>query len=98
MIPVGFNIDVNEKTLLIAAGIVVVAIWYSRRQIETVAAAVNPVSADNVFNQAVTATGAAVSGDPGWTLGGWVYDLGHDSDTNEANPLGTLTDILTGVK
>lgn len=46
-----------------------------------IVAAVNPASDKNLLNRAVNATGSAVSGDSGWTLGGWVYDVLHAGDS-----------------
>lgn len=48
---------------------------------------VNPASSGNIVNRAVTATGAAVTGDSNWTLGGWIYDLTHPAyDPNSKTP------------
>lgn len=55
----------------------VLAVWYVKRQATAIVEAVNPVSPDNVINQGVEAIGTAVSGEQGWTLGGWLYDITH---------------------
>lgn len=41
--------------------------------------AVSPTNPDNVFYGGVNALGRALSGDPAWTLGGWLYDVTHPS-------------------
>lgn len=38
---------------------------------------INPLASGNIVNAGVTSAGQAISGDPGWTLGGWIYDLTH---------------------
>lgn len=43
----------------------------------------NPASPDNVVNRGVSAIGAAISGDPAWSLGGQLYDWTH---TDQADP------------
>ena len=62
--------------------------WLSRKASDAVAAvgeAVNPLSSNNLANRAVTATGAALSGDEYWTLGGWFYDITHPTYDPNAN-------------
>ena len=39
------------------------------------AQAVNPLNPENVFYGGANAAGAAASGDPDWTLGGWLYEI-----------------------
>lgn len=41
----------------------------------------NPASQDNLINRGVSAVGAAVSGNAGWSLGGWIYDATHSTPT-----------------
>ncbi len=41
--------------------------------------AIAPTNPDNVFYGGVNALGRALSGDPAWTLGGWLYDVTHPS-------------------
>jgi len=40
-------------------------------------ASLNPANPDNAVNQGVSAAGQAVTKDPGWNLGGWVWELTH---------------------
>lgn len=42
---------------------------------EATAQAVNPTSDQNLAYRGVNAVGAAVSGDPSWSLGSWLYDV-----------------------
>lgn len=44
---------------------------------DAVITGINPVNHDNIVNRAVSATGAAISGNDSWSLGTWVYDLTH---------------------
>jgi hypothetical protein len=45
----------------------------------TAIAAINPADQDNLINRGVSAIGRSVSGDPAWSLGGWIYDVTHPS-------------------
>lgn len=38
---------------------------------------VKPSSSDNVINQGVESIGRELTGDPNFTLGGWIYDVTH---------------------
>lgn len=38
---------------------------------------VKPSSSNNIINQGVEKIGAALTGDPNFTLGGWIYDKTH---------------------
>lgn len=96
MIPVAASIQVNWKTVAAVAVVGALVIWYTRKSVGEVAAAVNPVSPDNIFNKAVTATGAAVTGQKDWTLGGALYDATHTD--GKANLVGDVLDRITGVK
>ena len=94
MLPVGFDIKVNEKSLLVAGGLIVLLIWYGRRQVAAVAAAVNPISENNVFNKAAEGAGQAITGEKDWTPGGALYDLGHNKETNKPNFFGYILDAF----
>jgi hypothetical protein len=58
--------------------------------LSSIGEAVNPASADNLINRAVTAIGEAITGpqspgrnaDGSWTVGAWLYDVTHDDPTN----------------
>lgn len=43
--------------------------------------AVNPVNDDNIFYQGTNAVGEALTGEEGFSLGSWLYDMTHDTDT-----------------
>ena len=45
--------------------------------------AVNPLSDRNLAYRATNAVGAAVSGDPTFSLGSWIYDVLHPEDSIE---------------
>lgn len=76
--------EVKGSEIVILAVVAVGLYWLAKNEVKAGAAAVgnaiNPLSQTNVFNRAVNATGAAVTGTkPGdWSLGSWVYDLTHD--------------------
>ncbi|MCC7330302.1 MAG: hypothetical protein IT484_09155 [Gammaproteobacteria bacterium] len=42
------------------------------------AARLDPASADNLAYAGVNRAGASISGNPAWTLGGWLFDATHD--------------------
>lgn len=44
----------------------------------TVLDPVNPASERNVVNQGLQKIGRSISGDPTWTLGGWIYDMTNE--------------------
>lgn len=67
----------------------VVVVWYVEHKAHAVLEAVNPVSEDNVINQGIQAIGTAVSGEQGWTLGGWLYDITHPATMSAAAITGT---------
>lgn len=46
--------------------------------VDKVVPAINPADSRNIVNQGVESVGKTISGDSGWTLGGWIYDLTHD--------------------
>lgn len=65
-----------------AAALIVIYKFFKGEASEAVKAvgnAVNPVSDQNVFYRGTNAVGEAVTGDPHFTLGGWVYDVLHPS-------------------
>jgi hypothetical protein len=39
--------------------------------------AVNPTSRDNLAYSTVNEAGAKITGDPYWSLGGWIFDMTH---------------------
>lgn len=94
------GVDLKPKeiilTALVGAGAVAAVSYLARQGVKEVAHAVNPTDPENVFNRALNATGAAVTGRQGWTLGGALYDWTHDSN-NKPNLAGDLLDTLAGV-
>lgn len=62
-----------------AAGAGAAAVAGAAREVVTVD--LNPAASGNVVNRAVSAAGAAVSGDSSWSLGGWLAGVtGADRD------------------
>lgn len=43
----------------------------------TIVSRVNPFDSRNLANQAVLGAGQAISGDPNWSLGSWIWDKTH---------------------
>lgn len=83
----------SNKQLGVGAVVGAVALWYLSRKVGDVAEsaidAVNPLNKNNVIAGGVNAVGEQISGKPGWTLGGAIYDgvdatrgLWHDSDAD----------------
>ncbi|MEY8198688.1 MAG: hypothetical protein RPS47_05565 [Colwellia sp.] len=76
----------NSKVGVVAAvGVVgAVGVWYAKNQASEAAGvvgdALNPVNDGNIFNRAVLAVGRKITGNKTWSLGGWLYDITHDSE------------------
>lgn len=77
--PIGIGLAV-----LLVGGVVY---YFGKKEIAKGAAAagnaVNPVSDQNVFYKGVNAVGTVLSGDPEFTLGGWVYDVLHPTASGQ---------------
>lgn len=75
----------NTKAVTVGVGIIVggaLLYWVANKVIDkatsaagAVGDAVNPTSDQNLAYRGVNAIGAAVSGDPSWSLGSWLYDV-----------------------
>jgi len=76
--------------LLIGVGVVVgVSLWRINSKVNTEVTGVktavnkimtediNPASSKNFINRGVSALGAKITGKPGWSLGGQIYDWTH---------------------
>lgn len=67
---------------MLVAGIYVIG-WLVVRGVKAdVAQAANlvdPTSEGNIINQGIEHVGTALTGEQGWTLGGWLYDVTHDT-------------------
>lgn len=82
------QVNVNiDGLMLLGLGIGVPLLGYigykiygTKEVIEAGIDKVNPASHNNFVNQGVNSLGAAVSGDPHWTLGGWAYEWSHNED------------------
>lgn len=74
--------------VLAVAAVGVLALLYLKRGAiaETVGAAVNPASPDNLAYRGVNGLGAAVTGDDAWNLGGAVWELFNDGPDVNAPP------------
>lgn len=75
----------NTKAGAVGAGVLVgglVLYWIATRVASkasdtaaAVGAAVNPASDQNLAYRGVNAIGSAITGDPSWSLGSWLYDV-----------------------
>jgi len=74
------NARLTGTGVLALAGVVggVLLLVALRRKAGAVADAINPASADNLAYAGVNRAGASISGNPAWTLGGWLFDATHD--------------------
>lgn len=71
----------NPNTVLIVgAGAVVLFLLYRARNVlqQTLSTSLNPTSDQNLAYRGVNGVGAAVTGDQGFSLGSYIYDLFHD--------------------
>jgi hypothetical protein len=68
----------------------------AKQALASAAEAINPVSPNNLAYRGVNAIGGAIVSDPAgdgknadgsWTLGGWFYDVTHQSVTEEIKAL-----------
>lgn len=68
----------TEVEIVLALG-AVVAVAYLVHQAHALIStgALNPTSSNNLAYRGVNAVGSTLSGQNGWTLGGYVYDLLH---------------------
>jgi hypothetical protein len=74
------------------AGVVILAAgWYAKKKLgaalTTAAPYVNPLDSRNLAYSGVNAVGGALTGEAGFTLGGWIYDITHPGVAgNNASP------------
>ncbi len=71
------GVDVKVDGVMVVTGIAVIAAIYLAARKDALVAAVNPADDRNLANRAVNAIGEGISGQDGWTLGGWLYDVLH---------------------
>lgn len=66
----------NPGLGLVVGGVLVAGLawWLFRDKLAAVGQAINPASDQNIVNKAVTAAGAALTGDDSFSLGSWLYD------------------------
>ena len=85
----------TDKQLLGVGAVAAVGVFLVWRKLPALGNAVNPLNNENVFYEGVNAVGESVSGQEGWSLGSWIYDITHP---NEAEELGLTnnTDTVTG--
>ena len=79
----------TQRDLLLIGAVLLVGLYVAHKAsaaAQAAANAVNPLNHDNIFAGAVNGAGAAVSGDPNWSLGGWLYDVTHPTYDPNALP------------
>ena len=85
VITVGLGVAVGLYFLAKKTGnIAAQGFGYVANTVSDIGAAINPVSADNIFNRAANSVWETVTGTPGQTIGGSIYDT--------FNPVQTPTD------
>ena len=67
------NLSGSAILALAALGAVAFVIY----EIHKNAALFNPTSDKNLAYTGVNNVGSSITGDPNWSLGGWVYDITH---------------------
>ena len=69
----------TNKQMIILGAAAVLGVIYLKNQaseaIVTAGQAINPVNNDNIFYTGVNNVGAALSDNPNFSLGSWVFDL-----------------------
>lgn len=84
--------DIGTGAAVAVAGALAVGLlgWFLARKGKAAAAAlgeaVNPTDRDNLAYRGVNALGEALTGEGGWTLGGWFYDWTHPEESAPAAP------------
>lgn len=66
---------------MIGMGVAVAVLGYLawKKGLPAIGNAVNPVNPDNVFYSGTNAVGEALTGEEGFSLGAWLYDVTHTS-------------------
>lgn len=64
-------------TYLVIGGVAVLGVWYLKNKAGEAIQAVNPASRDNIV---YTNLNRALSDDPSFSLGSWVYDVFHPEE------------------
>lgn len=63
--------------VVVLAAVAAGALYLAERKARKVAAAINPVSDQNVIYQGANAVGESITGEQGFNLGYWIYDVLH---------------------
>jgi len=77
----------DRSALMIAAGAALGLYLVTRLQAAgaVVGTKLNPASRENlIYDDVIGGLGRSVSGDSSWSLGGWLYDLTHPTETATA--------------
>lgn len=72
------------RNYLILGAVAAAGVWYVKKQgvaaVKAAGNAINPVNPDNIFYGGVNSVGSALSGNDGFSLGVWTYELIHGED------------------
>ena len=75
----------------IAGAVLLAAGWYAKKKLAVVAQVavpyVNPTDPRNLAYTGVNAVGSVLTGDSGFTLGGWIYDITHPTVAHNSAPV-----------
>lgn len=73
----GIGGTTRDLTAGIVGGVVDGAVGVIEGAYDGLPNAIKPSSHDNIINQGVNRIGEELTGDPNFTLGGWIYDITH---------------------
>lgn len=78
----------NQGLGLVVGGVLVVGlVWFLfRDKLAAVGTALNPASDRNLAYRGVNAVGSAVTGEPDFSLGSWLYDVFNVDANLASNP------------
>lgn len=83
------KMSLTDYALIAGAVAVGYSIYKTSQAIDVVSDVVtndlNPASNENIVNKGVSKVGAEISGNPNWTLGGWIYDVTHPKEDLKPN-------------
>jgi hypothetical protein len=76
------NLNPTTVAAITAAGIVVYMLLKEEAAavVGAVGDAIDPTNPNNIFHSGVNAVGENISGQKGWSLGGWIYDITHEQE------------------
>jgi hypothetical protein len=80
-------VNITAQTVAAVAVSGVVIYWLAKQEAkaaaQSVGEAINPVNPENIFYEGVNAAGEVLTGEEGFTLGGWIYDMTHSDQESK---------------